>query len=96
VDQLDHDRRQEPRQQRAKEHRPRPAALAEDKRDHEPGQDAVADGVAHQREATEQQVIADEAAGRGHKEAHEHDPAKGIEVGRPRRDHDALPVKGGD
>ena len=96
VNHLDEQRGENPGDERAEKHRGGMARVGDEKRHDEAGQYAVADGVADKCHATEDEIIADQAAGRGDEEAHERNPAEGVEVGRPRRDDDPMEFEGRD
>jgi hypothetical protein len=56
----------------------------------------VADGVADERHAAEDQKSADEPTGGGDEESHERDPAEGVETNGPGRDEHFVEVEWAD
>ena len=54
----------------------------------------MANRVADQRHAAEDEVVADQPARGGDQEPHQHDPKCCRQILRPRLDHDPLPLEG--
>ena len=54
----------------------------------------MADRVADQRHAAQDEVIADQSARGGDQEPHKHNPKCRRQILRPRLDHDPLPLEG--
>ncbi len=62
---LDEQHRRQPRDRGAREHRKRAAGRGDQERDHETRQHAVADRVAHEAQAPQQEEVPEQSARRG-------------------------------